>query len=89
VLKVKRWFNAIFAVFLVAMALFLGLVVLLSLRLRRGEMATMFKLGCARGTMVRLQVLEWCLLLLAAFVLAAVLAFVVLAFAPDVRSLMG
>jgi len=89
VLKVKRWFNAIFAVFLVAMTLFLGLVVLLSLRLRRGEMATMFKLGCARGTMVRLQVLEWCLLLLAAFVLAAVLAFAVLAFAPDVRSLMG
>jgi len=88
VLKVKRWFHAIFLVFLVAMALFLGLVILLSLRLRRGEMATMFKLGCARGTMVWLQLLEWCLLLLAASVLATLLAFAIMAIAPDVRSLM-
>jgi putative ABC transport system permease protein len=39
-------------------ALFLVLVVLLSLRLRRREMEVLYMLGCSRGLMVRLQAVE-------------------------------
>ena len=41
-----------------AMALLLALVVLLSLRLRRGEMETMFKIGCARWMIFGMQAAE-------------------------------
>lgn len=88
VLRIKRLFNATFLVFLGAMALFLGLVVALSLKLRRGEMDTLFKMGCRRGTMIGLQVTEWLILIFAAALLAGLLAFGLMALAPDVRALL-
>jgi putative ABC transport system permease protein len=42
----------------IATLLLLGLVILLSLKLRQREMETMFKLGCSRSTMALLQVAE-------------------------------
>jgi putative ABC transport system permease protein len=58
VFSVKRLFDAQALLVGVATALLLSLVVLLSLRLRRGEMETMFKIGCARRTMFWLQATE-------------------------------
>ena len=58
VFRVKRFFDAQALLVGVAMALLLGLVVLLSLRLRRGEMETMFKIGCARITIFSLMATE-------------------------------
>ena len=55
VFRVKRFFDAQAALVGVAMALLITLVLLLSQRLRRAEMETMFKLGCARRTMAALQ----------------------------------
>ena len=49
VFRVKRFFDAQALLVGVATTLLLALVVLLSLRLRRGEMETMFKIGCAQG----------------------------------------
>ncbi len=58
VFRVKRFFDAQSLLVGVATALLLALVVLLSLRLRRGEMETMFKIGCARWMMFGMQAAE-------------------------------
>jgi putative ABC transport system permease protein len=58
VFRIKRFFDANAALVGVATALFLLLVVLLSVRLRRQEMETLFRLGCARGLMARLVLVE-------------------------------
>jgi putative ABC transport system permease protein len=58
VFRVKRFFDAQAVLVGAAMALLLGLVVLLSLRLRQSEMETMFKIGCARVTVFSLMATE-------------------------------
>ena len=58
VFRIKRFFDANAALVAAATALFLLLIVMLSLRLRRPEMDTMFRLGCARGLMARLVTVE-------------------------------
>jgi putative ABC transport system permease protein len=58
VFRVKRFFDAQSLLVGVAMALLFALVVLLSVRLRRGEMETMFKVGCGRGTIISLVATE-------------------------------
>jgi len=58
VFRVKRFFDSQAALVGGAMALLLALVVLLSLRLRRGEMETMFKIGCARWMTFGMQAAE-------------------------------
>ena len=58
VFRIKRFFDANAALVAAATSLFLLLVVMLSLRLRRPEMDTMFRLGCARGLMARLVAAE-------------------------------
>ncbi len=73
-LRVKRYVDAHDVVVAVGTVLFLSLMVLLSLRLRREEMETLFALGCSRGTMFALQALELLMLLAASAALAAALA---------------
>jgi putative ABC transport system permease protein len=58
VLQIKSLFDANAILIGVATILLLGLVILLSLKLRQREMETMFKLGCSRSTMALLQVAE-------------------------------
>ncbi len=78
VFRVKRFFDAQALLVGVAMALLLSLVVLLSLRLRRGEMETMSKIGCARWMTFQLQAAEILFVLGAGIGLAAILAWAVL-----------
>jgi putative ABC transport system permease protein len=63
VFRVKRFFDAQSLLVGAATALLLALVVLLSIRLRRGEMETMFKIGCSRRTMFCLLATEILLVL--------------------------
>lgn len=77
IFRVKRFFDAQSLLVGTAMALLLALVVLLSLRLRRGEMETMFKIGCARWTMFRLLAVEIVLVLVAGAAIAVGLAWLV------------
>jgi putative ABC transport system permease protein len=70
VFRVKRFFDAQSLLVGAATALLLALVVLLSTRLRRGEMETMFKIGCARRTMFCLLATEIVLVLTAGAALA-------------------
>lgn len=68
VFRVKKFFTANAIMVAASTALLLFLVVLLSIRLRQGEMETMFKIGCGRGTMAMLIAAE----LLIVFLIAAV-----------------
>lgn len=63
VFEIKRFFDANAIVVGATTALLVALVLLLSYRLRRREMATLVKIGCARSTIVMLQASELVLLL--------------------------
>lgn len=78
VFRVKRFFDAQAWLVGAAMALLLALVVMLSLRLRRGEMETMFKIGCARRMIFWMQATEILIVVAAGVALAGGLAWVVL-----------
>ena len=68
--RVKRFFDAVFAVVVASTGLFLLLVVLLSLRIRRREFQTLHKIGCSRSTVFALQAAEIVLLLAAGLLVA-------------------
>jgi len=71
VFRIKRFFDANAVLVAGATGLFLVLVVMLSVRLRRPEMETMHRLGCARGMMVKLVVAELVAIALASVAFAA------------------
>ncbi|TVR50287.1 MAG: hypothetical protein EA425_10230 [Puniceicoccaceae bacterium] len=70
VVRLKRFFDLHHLFLLGVTVLFIGLVMLLSLRLRAGEIRTMVLLGCARGTIFRLTAAELVLLLAVSAVVA-------------------
>ncbi len=88
VFQVKRFFDANFALICLATLLFMVLVVMLSLRIRKREMETMFRIGCSRLTVFRLQVAELCIVLLISLALAGVLSGLLLWYAPQLVSVM-
>lgn len=73
VFRVKRIFEANFALVLLSSSLFLVLVMMLSLRIRRSEFETLQKIGCSRATIAGLQAVEVALLVSASAVIAAAL----------------
>ena len=83
VFQVEMFFKANFGMVLVSTALFLVLVVLLSLRIRRREMETMFKIGCSRMTVFWLQAAELVMILAASAVLAAGISGGLVLLAPE------
>ena len=70
VFRVKRFFDAVFAMVLASTVLFLLLVMLLSLRIRRREFQTLHKIGCSRSTVFALYAAEITLLLMASLAVA-------------------
>lgn len=74
VFRVKRFLDLHSLLVALAVVLLLGLVGWLSLRLRRREIITLFRLGCSRGTTGKLLACEWGAILLAALMLAAAAA---------------
>lgn len=82
VFRIKRFFDANIALVSLSTALFLALVIMLSMRLRRAEMTTMFRLGCARRTILRLQVAEIAIIVAISMVVAGSLAGVLRLAAP-------
>ncbi|MCU0728239.1 MAG: hypothetical protein MUE73_21025 [Planctomycetes bacterium] len=58
VFRIKRFFDANFVLVATATALFLALIVLLSLRIRKREIDTLTRIGCSRFTVLRLQATE-------------------------------
>jgi len=84
VFKVKRVFDANIMLVTISTVLFLVLVILLSLQLRRREMRTMFYIGSSRATIFWLQSAELCIILIVSFALAGALTLVTLRTAPYV-----
>lgn len=82
VFRVKRFFDANFLLVAIATALFMALVVMLSLRIRQREMETMFRIGCSRLTIFWLQVSELAIILIISAGFAGILSSAVIAFAP-------
>ena len=74
VFQVKRFFDGSFLLVLVATCLFLALVILLSLRIRKAERLTMFHIGCDRLTIFWVQVAELAILIVIAGGLAILLS---------------
>jgi len=82
VLKVKRFFDMNFALVAASTGLFLVLVVWLSVRIRRGEMATMHKIGCSRMTVFWLQAGEMMMIFVTSVLLTGLLTWVMMLLAP-------
>ena len=77
VFAIKRFFDANALLVTLSTALFLVLVIWLSLRVRRDEMDTYAKIGASRGFVVSLIATELGLLVLAALALAAACGWVI------------
>ena len=73
VFRVKQFLGAIFVMVLISTGLFLLLVILLSLRIRKREFQTLGKIGSSRSTVLAVQTSEIALLLLASGILAGVM----------------
>ena len=84
VFQVKQFFDANAILVAIATLALLGLVVMLSLKLRAREMETMFRLGCSRGTMFWIQLLELGIVFLVALCLVAAASTVVWFYADEV-----
>lgn len=71
VMRIASLLDAVVLVVGLAAALAVALAVFLSLQLRRGEIETIFKLGCRRATIARIVAVEAVLVLGAGLLLAA------------------
>ena len=73
VFRAKRFFDANSMIISLATLLMLLMVVILSLKLREREMETMFKIGCSRMTIVKLQAAELFIIGVASLLVIALL----------------
>ena len=72
--QVRRLFDWIALLLAVATILLVGLVVMLSIRLRGGEMRTMTLLGCSRVTIASIVLTELSIVIAISLILAVILA---------------
>jgi len=72
VFRIKTFFDVNAVLVAISTILLMALVITLSLRLRRREMQTLFRMGCSRGTVVLIQVWELSLIILLSIGLVAV-----------------
>ena len=73
IFRIKQVFNTVFVLVGSATLLILGLIVTLSVRLRKNEIYTMFTIGSGRGKIVEILTLEMCILVGGSIVFAGVL----------------
>ena len=74
IFKIQRVLNIVFAVVSVAMLLTIFLVIVLSLRLRRPEIETMYRLGCSRLKMAQFLAAEFGVIIVVSAALTAAFA---------------
>lgn len=76
VAEVERFFSLNYLVILLATALFLVLIITLSIKIRQREIATMHKMGCSRSMVLYLQGAELLILFCAALLISWALSHV-------------
>ena len=77
IFRIKSVIDSVIAIVGFATFLAIILVFALSVRLRQGELSTIFKLGCSRMTAVKLIAAEIVIILLASSIISAGLLYVV------------
>jgi putative ABC transport system permease protein len=83
IFRIKNVLDAVISVVALATVLAIFLVFALSLRLRKREIQTIFKLGCSRATIARLLTAEIFIIVLISGILCGALIFTVNSFAND------
>ena len=83
VFEIKKFFNANFVLVGFGTFLFIILVVMLSLRIRKREMQTLFRIGCSRMIVLQLQVCELSLILMMSVTISTLIIVTLSKFAPD------
>jgi putative ABC transport system permease protein len=83
VVMVRSYLLAAIALVSLVTLIMVGLVIALSVRLRRSEMVTMWKMGCARHTIVSILGCQIAVVFLAGAALAALMTLVTNHFGPD------
>ncbi len=90
VIRLKRFFDVQYLFLLGVVALFVSLVVLLSVRLRKNEANTLFHIGCSRRTFAILQITELTLIATASTMIALIASSLTMAMAQTwIRTLTG
>jgi len=87
IFRVKRFFDLQSGFLAVTTVLLFGLVMTLSARLRAREMETLFKIGCARGTIAMMFAVEWLLIGFVSALFVGVLLTMTLSVAPQLMRL--
>jgi len=77
IFRIKSVIDSVIAIVGLATVMAIILVFALSVRLRQGELTTIFKLGCSRMTAVKLIAAEILIILLASSIISAGLLYVV------------
>ena len=77
IFRIKSVIDSVIAIVGLATVMAIILVFALSVRLRQGELTTIFKLGCSRMTAVKLIAAEIVIILLASSIISAGLLYVV------------
>lgn len=83
IFKAKRLFDFGVILLSVATVLLIALVIALSLRLRKRELETMFKLGCSRNIVFWLQAAELSIVITISLVMTVILLWATQGFAPS------
>lgn len=86
--RIETIVQASFGLALVAMLLLLGLVALLSIRLRQHETTMLRDLGCSRTFIRGMFVAEWLVILFCALLATLALVSLTMALAPDISALL-
>jgi putative ABC transport system permease protein len=84
VLRIKKLFDANTALVGIAVVLLIGLVIVLSMKLREAERKTLHKLGCGKWLIVQTQIVELAIVLAGAAVIVAAGSAAVMVVAPMV-----
>lgn len=82
IFRAQKFFDLVTIAVIIITVMFVGLVWMLSRRLRQREMETMFKMGCGKSTLFWIQFYEMFLLGLMSIVFASVLGAVALTIIP-------
>lgn len=88
IFRIRNVLDAVITIVAVATLMAMVLVFALSLRLRTKEIQTIFKLGCRKGTIVRLLLAEILLILASSIVLCTLMLIILSAYSSEIVRLL-
>lgn len=83
IFKIKGFLDSVFVIVAVSTVLLLGLVVMLSLRLRSREIQTMYRMGCSRFKVAELLGFEIGIIIVVSLIFSAILMFATIRYVSE------